>query len=902
MSTTASVAVIGAGASGTLAAAHLLHTAGQLGRRVDVLLTDPDPPGRGVAYSTRDPRHRLNVPAKGMSAWPDDPGHFVRWLRRHVTVDFPEAGFAPRLHYAQYLADVLADAASRTPAARLERVPQRATDVRRHGRRLRVSLADGTSRPVDAVVLALGHGEPSVAWAPPALRRSDRFVADPWSGTPGPVVGRGDEVVLVGAGLTAADMAVRWGREGVRVHVVSRHGMLPLPHADAPLPGRPAPEHPLPSDLSAARRFVFDAIRAADGDWRRAVDGLRPITGELWRGLEPEARGAFLASAARRWDRVRHRVDPSVHAWLEQRRAEGSLVVHAGSVTDAVATEAGVRIELDDGSSIAAAAVVNCTGTCTGVTGSADPLVMNLLESGLAQPGPLDLGFAADGRGRLLPRSGAASAVWALGPLRRGELWESTAVPEIRTQAGELAASIVAGLPSPKLQRRPRDPYGLPISASTDAGGSYVAALGRILRVQSGAEQLVAEAVRLDPGFALGHAVLAVLGVEWGADVDVAAHLDRAEAAAPWADERERQFIEVVGQRVRSPGPASAAALLSYIRSYPEDALAVSLAVPTIAFGGATEIPSEAWALVEGLAPAYCDDWWYLGLLAFIRQEQDRFAEAGELAARALAVEPAAGHAVHAKAHVHYETGDHRAGLAWLDRWIATCGAHASHRAHFSWHAALHELALGADEAVAARFATQLAPPDVTGVRALVDSASLLWRARAADARFPHADALRAVLRTVPESLLREPPTPFIALHAAVALAAADDCQGLARLRRFATTRPAPVFGETVAPLADALCDLVHGDPDRAADRLLALRGVDRLGGSAAQREVVEDTLLYCATRAGRFELAGDVLARRLERREAPRDRRRHDAVRRAAASASSGQDPANDAVSPGAT
>ncbi len=872
MSTATTVAVVGGGASGTLATAHLAEAAARAGTAVEILLIDPQPPGAGVAYGTTDPRHRLNVPAKAMSAWPDDPGHFVRWLRRHVACDFPEAGFAPRLHYAQYLAGVLDAAVNRAPAVTIRPVEHRVTDLRPIGRRLRVSLDDGTHRAADAVVLATGYGSPSDAWAPAELRRAPQFVADPWRAAP-PALTRGDEIVLVGAGLTAVDMAQTWGREGVRVHVVSRHGQLPLAHAGEPQPPISPRVEPVPTTLRAARRLVFDAVRAAGGDWRRVVDGLRPVTAELWQALPEHERAAFLDGPVRRWDRVRHRLDPAVAAWLEQRRADGSLQVHAAGVAAAERGGRTVRVTLTDGTVIDAVAVLNCTGADIDPRRSADPLPMNLLDHGLAQPGPFDLGYATEPDGRLRSSDGSRPAVWTIGPLRRGALWESTAIPEIRSQAAALADRVVAALPSPRLNRRPRDPFGLPLSTSTGAGAAYAQALGRLLRVQSGAEELVSAAVRLDPGFALGHAALALLGVEWGVEVDVDAALRAAEASAGRADERERRFLEVATARVREPGPDSAAVLLSYVQAYPEDALAVSIAVPTIAFGGATELPAEAWALVEGLASAYGDHWWYLSLLAFVRQEQGRYAEAAELAARALAVEPAAGHAVHAKAHIHYETGDHRAGLAWLDQWIAACGARASHRAHFSWHAALHELALGDDAAVARRYATELSPPDVGGVRALVDSASLLWRSRVVSATVP--GAIEDVLRAVPPRLLAEPATPFVGLHAAVALAAAEDCRGLARLRRWAERQPDGPFPRTVAPLADALCDLTHGDPDRALTTLLALPDVDRLGGSAAQREIVEETLVHCAIAAGRPEIAADRLHRRLERRNSPRDRGR---------------------------
>ncbi|MCW2494676.1 FAD/NAD(P)-binding protein [Jatrophihabitans sp.] len=874
MTAPAVVAVVGGGASGTLTAAHLARWATIAGRSIHLVLVEPDSLGQGLAYSTTDPRHRLNVPASGMSAWPEDPSHFLRWLRRHVAIDFPAAGFAPRMQYALYLDQVLDQALRDAVGVSVEHLKTRATDVRRHGRRLRLTLADGTSRPVDSAVLALGHGSPSTSWAPPELRRSPRFVADPWRLEQPLNLHSGDDVVLVGAGLTMADMALRYGREGVRVHVVSRHGLLPLPHAATPLPATPLAD-PAAVDgvdgLASARRLVFThlrAVRDAGGDWRQGIDGLRPLISALWRQLDDPARGAFLASASRRWDRVRHRVDPALHSWLQERRTEGSLVSHAAEVVAAAEIGGRLRVQLSDGSVVDAAAVLNCTGTCVGVQASDDPLIMNLLAGGVVRPGPLDLGFATDTDGRI--SASEAFSVWAVGPLRRGELWESTAVPELRSQAAEVARAVIEDLPALPIARRPRDQYGLPITANGAAAERYLAGLGRILRVQSGAETLIAQAVALDPDFALGHAVQALLGVEWGAEVDVETSLAKAHRAMGRADERERRFIEVATARVQEPGAGSAAALLSYLNAYPEDALAVSLAVPTIAFGGATEIPAEAWALVEGLQPAYGQNWWWLGMLAFVRQDQSRFDEAAELSAQALAVEPAAGHAVHAKTHAHYETGDHVAGLAWLDRWIATSGAAASHRAHFAWHAALHELALGDDAAAHARFAAQLAPPEVSGVRALVDSASLLWRGYTLGAW--ERPEIAPVLATVPEGLLYDPPTPFVALHAAVALAAAGDCQGLARLRRAAAARSEPAFTDTVAPLADALVHLLLGDADRATDGLTALCGVDRLGGSAAQREIVEDTLLFCATKARRFDQAQVILHGRLERRRSPRD------------------------------
>jgi hypothetical protein len=217
-------------------------------------------------------------------------------------------------------------------------------------------------------------------------------------------------------------------------------------------------------------------------------------------------------------------------------------------------------------------------------------------------------------------------------------------------------------------------------------------------------------------------------------------------------------------------------------------------------------------------------------------------------------------------AHVFYETGGHAAGLRWIDGWIQDNQRTAFHPSHFSWHAALHELALGDETAVRLRYARELSPSSVRGVRALVDSASLLWRARI-DGAWPDALPIDEVLSGVDEQLLVNPPTPFVAMHAAVALAARGDAVGLRLLGRQAALDDRPDFQDVVVPLAAAMAALVQHRPDRAAQILLRLMSdVERFGGSKAQREVIELTLLHALTEAGHARAAQQLIQHSLDR------------------------------------
>ncbi|MEU6283717.1 FAD/NAD(P)-binding protein [Streptomyces sp. NPDC047028] len=878
------VAVVGAGAAGALTAVQLCETATRRRTPLDLVLIDPAPEaGRGTAYATTDPRHRLNVPAGGMSAYPDEPGHFTRWLCRHGEPHVTAADFAARHRYGAYLADTLGRAIVRAQ----DTVAVRRLRTRAHhcstatatapGARITLRLTDADALTADAVVLATGPAGAVADWAPPALLGSPRFVPGPWApgALDGPAGDHGGDVLLVGSGLTAVDLALALDRPGRRVHAVSRSGLLPEANALDPAGEMAAPAQLGPMPLDRLRRTVLGHLSRSlrvHGDWRPALDSLRPHTARLWRALTPGEREEFLARDGALWNTHRHRMAPATAEHVDRARTARRLTVHTGTVADAVARDDGtLTVLLSDGRTLHVSWVIDCTGPGRLPDG---PLWRGLFADGLAVPGPLGMGVATLD-GRLLDAHGRTRLpLHTLGAPRRGELWETTAIPEIRLQAVELAARILAPAAAPRRRsRRPADGHGLPLSTHAEAAAAYRTGLDRILKVRSGAGDALARAVALDPGFAFGHAALALLGHECGAAVDVPRALaDARRGARERADERERSFVDTVGRRIT--GDDGDRALVRHLRAHPADALALAAAVPTIAFSGVRDLAADdALALLDLTSPAHDGHWFHTSLLAFLRQGQGRLHEAGELAHRALAAEPGSGHAVHALAHVHYETGAHEAGRDWLDRWVAGRGRGAVHRAHFSWHIALHELALDDPAALRRRWFAQLAPRRVTGIRALVDSGSLLWRARLSDSwpgELPVADVLDAVERDV----LEHPATAFTALHAAVVLTADGDLPALRRLRDHAAGADA-VQREVIAPLCEAFAALVERrfhEAARGLDALLpALSGV---GGSAAQREVVEETLLYALVADGRTDAARRLLDTRLDRKPAPRDRR----------------------------
>lgn len=432
-----SVAIVGAGFTGTLLAINLLRH-----DRLQVTLIErAEAAGRGLAFGAAHPMHLLNVRAGNMSAFPDDTDHFVRWLRA-VMPEVGADGFVPRLVYGRYLEELL-DAAVARGGDRLRIVRGEVIAIAPDADGARLTLADGRSLTADAAVLAVGNLAPGTPRGidPDALG-TDLYRGDPWQQGIADGLANGDAVMVLGTGLTMVDVVLKLVAEDIHGPIValSRHGLLPHVHA----PTRPAPPFDRRSP-GALSRLVREVRAGCDaGDWRAGVDRLRPATQALWRAADDGARARFLRHLRPWWDIHRHRIAPKVAERIAGLRASGQLTIAAGRVEAIARADGGARVRWrprDGGSTqLVVRRVINCTGPQGDLTRTADPLLAALYRAGTIRGDALRLGVDVDAQMRTIDASGRANhRLLAVGPITRGAFWEIVAVPDIRAQTWSLA-------------------------------------------------------------------------------------------------------------------------------------------------------------------------------------------------------------------------------------------------------------------------------------------------------------------------------------------------------------------------------------------------------------------------------------------------------------------------------
>lgn len=445
MTNNRSVIIVGGGASGALLATQLLR------RLPSVTVSVIEPRGRlgtGMAYSTDCPSHMLNVPAGKMSAFPDDPGHFTRWLATNGLEKHDATSFVPRPVYGDYLTSIVA-AARAEAGIRFHHIRDVACAAHVDAEGVRVQLGCAQSLRGDLLVLALGNAAPA-AWPHISgdVLSSEQFYPSAWDAR-ALVPGVPNEVVLLlGTGLTAVDAVLGLRHNGHRgtIYMVSRRGLLPHEHRVFDTPPQEAPDAKTVRDLIGAVRTRTRSGHPESDNWRIAVDSVRPKTNAIWQGLSVTEKRRFLRHVMPYWNVHRHRMAPQVAKDLSALIAAGSLRMLAGRTEQTVRTGRAFRvpIRLRGGAEtilIEAARIINCSGPEHDFRKLPNPLVQSLLAEGQIVPNPLQVGVMVGPNGALIDRTGATSSrLFAIGPVRYGTLIETTAIPEIRQQASDLAA------------------------------------------------------------------------------------------------------------------------------------------------------------------------------------------------------------------------------------------------------------------------------------------------------------------------------------------------------------------------------------------------------------------------------------------------------------------------------
>ncbi len=451
------IAIIGAGFSGTMAAIRLRRALPP--NCVIYLIERTGRFARGLAYIESSAPHLLNVRAANMSAFPEDPGHFDRWVERE-SVKFPgelrrtKAGtFATRRFYGRYLRALLFDE-MRASGGRVRLIADEVVGLDQLPDGWRLLCASGHDIVAAGVVLASGNL--------PSNRPCDGVVFyDPWTPSAIASLHPGEPVLIVGTGLTMVDLALGMHGQGFRgpIFAVSRRGLIPERHdvVDRPWPASAFTTEERHSALALLRRVRVQVREAAAQGigWRAVIDGLRPVTAELWRGLPLEQRQRFLRHARPYWDVHRHRLAPSAADIFDAMIASGALRLKRGRVRDVRTADgqAAVTLESHTGGQLETLTVQRVI-FATGLEGARanHGLVARLLDTGLVRTDQQGLGLEVTEALEIVNSQGVpAPRMWALGPIVRGVFWECLAVPDIRVQAqqiGVVVAEQIVPLPA----------------------------------------------------------------------------------------------------------------------------------------------------------------------------------------------------------------------------------------------------------------------------------------------------------------------------------------------------------------------------------------------------------------------------------------------------------------------
>lgn len=401
------------------------------------------------------------------------------------------------------------------------------------------------------------------------------------------------------------------------------------------------------------------------------------------------------------------------------------------------------------------------------------------------------------------------------------------------------------------------DTYGNAITTASDAARDhYNRGMELFLAANWGAVPAFEAAVDADPRFALGHAALARALMMEARMAEAKDAIVRAEALAETCDERERGHIAALSALLAGQAVAARAAVKAHVRTFPRDAMVAQLCTNVfglIGFSGEVGREAELLAYTDALLPHYQGDWWMMSMHALSLCETGQIAASQQLMEQALALNPRNANAAHFKAHAQYEAGETAAGRSYLQDWMADYDDRGVLHGHLSWHQALWALQDGDEAAMWAAVDSRIGPDGSKGlaINILTDTAAILYRAELAGVAV--TPERWQALSDYAARFFPETGQSFADLHAALSHAMAGNGDRLAHIAETAKG----FAGDLVRPLARAWGRIARQDWPAALDDLSGvMAATERLGGSRAQRDLIELAYVNVLIKLGRADEA----------------------------------------------
>lgn len=448
------VCIIGGGFSGCLTAIHLLNKSSNVKIK---LINHNYPLIQGIAYSTNDASHLLNVPAGKMSAFADKPFHFTEWLSskkefKHLLSTDIQFQFLPRFIYGAYLKEMMDQYLKHD---RLTIISSKATGVKKTEGEFLIQCENASVIESDALVLAMGNYLPAEPRIENSFDFSDpAYFKNPWDNSFLNEIDLNKNILIIGTGLTMIDCVRSLAEINFKAKIiaVSPRGYIPARHSSAvslytdffqDLKNK----HLL--DIFKIIRFHIKRSEQEQIPWQAVIDVIRPLTKEIWLNLSVRDKKQFISHLRHIWGVARHRLPETVHNKIMELMDSGQLQVIGGRLNKIEKADSSLKVTIklrrkNSERLVEIDRIVNCTGPQSDFNEINDALIKDLLQNKIIFPDELKLGIKASPEGKIIDHEGTIiKNAYAIGSLLRGVLWETTAIPELRVNTENVADQIV---------------------------------------------------------------------------------------------------------------------------------------------------------------------------------------------------------------------------------------------------------------------------------------------------------------------------------------------------------------------------------------------------------------------------------------------------------------------------